>query len=110
MVLAMEPIADNRRHGRHRVAYKVIFSSDGRQIEDGLVVDVSHAGCRISSARPLPLGTSFELQIRPEKHAFVYVPSAVVRWVQATTFGVEFIALPEIEAATLTRLICLLPN
>jgi hypothetical protein len=101
----MQPFEEHRQHPRHRVAYQCIFSADGIHITDGLVEDLSLGGCRIKGAQPLRPGTSMELQIRPEHHAPVYVPYATIRWIEATTFGVEFTSLPDLESSTLTRLL-----
>jgi hypothetical protein len=101
----MEPLVEHRQHPRHHVAYLCIFSPDGTHITDGFVEDLSLGGCRIKSPHPFRPGTSMELQIRPEHHAPVYVPYATVRWTEATTFGVEFTSLPDLEASTLTRLL-----
>lgn len=101
----MEAFVEHRQHPRHHVTYACIFSPDGTHITEGLVEDLSLGGCRIKGAQPTRPGISMELQIRPENHTPVYVPYATVRWINATTFGVEFISLPEIEASTLTRLL-----
>jgi hypothetical protein len=39
----------------------------------------------------------------------VYVPRAVVKWINKAVFGVEFVELSEPDALTLKRLLCLLP-
>ncbi|MBI3355369.1 MAG: PilZ domain-containing protein [Nitrospirae bacterium] len=106
----MEHQLEHRRHPRYPVRYKSIFSSDGTQIEDGFVLDLALGGCRITSERLPPPGTRLELHIRPDHHAPVYVPWAVVKWTENVTFGVDFGELPELDASTLKRLLCLLPT
>ena len=101
---------ERRRHRRYPVHFKSIFSTDGVRIEDGVVLDLSLGGCRMTSATPVPLDTPMELHIRPDQHAPVYVRGAVVRWVGDSVFGVEFNELPELESATLTRLLWSLPS
>jgi hypothetical protein len=106
----METLVEQRRYQRHPVHFKSIFSTDGMRIEDGWVLDICLGGCRMLSGTQVPPGTVLELHIRPEQHAPVYIPGAVVRWAGDSTFGVEFNELPELESATLTRLLCLLPS
>ena len=105
----MNTLVEQRKCQRHPVKFKTIFSADGLRIEDGCVMDLCLDGCRISSATQIPSGTVLELHIRPEQHAPVYIPGAVVRWVGESQFGVQFNELPEIESATLNRLLFLLP-
>ena len=106
----MEPSVEHRKDRRYPVRFKSIFSTDGLRIEDGVVLDLSLGGCRMTSACHVPSDTPIEIHIRPDEHSPVYVPSAVVRWVGDATFGVEFKVLSELESATLTRLLCLLPR
>jgi len=106
----MVTLVEQRRYQRHPVHFKSIFSVDGMRIEDGCVLDLCLGGCRIASEAQVPPGTVLELHIRPEQHAPVYIPGAVVRWAGDSAFGVQFNALPEIESATLTRLLYLLPS
>ena len=106
----MEFRVEKRKHRRHPVRFNSIFSTGGVWINDGVVIDLSLGGCRMISALHIPIDTPIELHIRPDQHSPVYVPSAVVRWVGELSFGVEFNKLPELESATLTRLLCLLPS
>jgi hypothetical protein len=106
----MDTLVEQRKYERHPVHFKSIFSTDGMRIEDGYVLDLGLGGCRIMSGTQVPPGTVLELHIRPDQHAPVYIPGAVVRWAGDSAFGVQFKDLPEIESATLTRLLCLLPS
>ena len=106
----MESRVEHRKHPRHPVRFKSIFSTDGVRIEDGVVLDLSLGGCRMTSEVDVPSDTPIELHIRPDQHAPVYVPGAVVRWARDSAFGVEFSLLPELESATLTRLLWSLPS
>jgi hypothetical protein len=105
----MKPQIEHRICHRHPVRYKSLFSSNGTHIEDGFVLDISLRGCRIMSEQSPPQGTCLELHIRPDHHAAVYVPWAVVKWTEKAVFGVEFGELSEADASTLKRLLCLLP-
>jgi hypothetical protein len=97
--------SEHRKHHRYSVRFKSIFSIDGVHIEDGVVLDLSFEGCRLMSASHIPYGISIELHIRPDQHAPVYISRAVVCWEMDSVFGLAFKELPELEAATLTRLL-----
>ena len=101
MVVTLE----HRKHHRYPVRFNSIFSIDGVHIEDGLVLDLSFEGCRLMSVIQIPPGIPIELHIRPDQHAPVYISRAVVCWEGNSVFGLAFKELPELEAATLTRLL-----
>jgi hypothetical protein len=101
----MEPKLEHRKHQRYPVRFKSIFSTDGVHIEDGLVLDLSFGGCRLTSAIHVPSGIPIELNIRPDQHTPINVSSAVVCWEGVSVYGLAFNDLPELEAATLTRLL-----
>lgn len=103
-------IMELRKSQRYPVRFKSIFSIDGKHIEDGVVTDLSLEGCRLASAIPIPPNIPIEIHIRPDQHAPVYVSSAVVCWEKDSVFGLAFKELPELESATLTRLLWLLPS
>ncbi|MGH7148433.1 MAG: PilZ domain-containing protein [Nitrospiraceae bacterium] len=105
----MEPTVEQRKHRRHSVNFQGIFSSDTVQGEEGVVQDLSLGGCRVGSPILMPADTSIQLQIRPRQAAPIYVPSAIVRWVRGSTFGVQFQVLAEHESKALTRLLWSLP-
>jgi diguanylate cyclase (GGDEF)-like protein len=96
---------EHRMHQRYPVRFKSIFSMDGVHIVDGVVTDLSFKGCRLKSPIQIPFNITIELHIRPDQHAPVYISRAVVRWEVDTVFGLEFKELPELESATLTRLL-----
>ena len=106
----MEPTVEHRKHPRYPVRFKSIFSTDGVHIEDGLVLDLSLEGCRLTSTIHVPSGIPIELHIRPDQHSPVYISRAVVCWERESVFGLEFKELPELEEATLTRLLLLLSS
>jgi hypothetical protein len=80
-----------------------MFSPDGTQIEDGLVLDLCQGGCRIVSTWQPSAGSFLQLQLRPHNHTFIFIPQATVQWVKAGMFGVAFTQVPDLEASTLTR-------
>jgi hypothetical protein len=74
------------------------------------VLDLSLGGCRLTSTSHVPSDIPIEIHIRPDQHSPVYIPRAVVRWAGDSVFGLEFKELPELESATLTRLLWSLPS
>lgn len=94
---------EQRRHPRQPVRVETMFSPDGTQIEDGLVLDLSQRGCRIVSAWQPSAGSFLQLQLRPQNHTFILIPQATVQWVKDGVFGVAFTQVPDLEAGTLTR-------
>jgi hypothetical protein len=89
----MEPTVEQRKHPRHSVNFQGVFSSDTVKVEEGIVQDLSLGGCRVGSTTPAP----------------IYVPTAIVRWVRGSAFGVQFQDLAEQESLALTRLLWSLP-
>ena len=106
----MDPTVQHRKHQRYPVRFKSLFSTDGVHIEDGLVLDLSLEGCRLTSTSHVSSGIPIEIHIRPDQYSPVYIPRAVVCWAGDSVFGLEFKEVPELESATLTRLLCLLPS
>ena len=45
----MESTMEHRKYQRYPVQFKSIYSTDGVHIEDGLVLDISLGGCRLTS-------------------------------------------------------------
>lgn len=105
----MEPTVEQRKHPRHSVNFQGMFSSAAIQIEEGLVLDLSLGGCRVTSQVHLPPNTAIRLQIRPAKAAPIYVPGAIVRWAGDSAFGVQFQEITERESKALTSLLGSLP-
>lgn len=101
----MESTVEQRKYRRHSVNFQGMFSSAAIQIEEGVVLDLSLGGCRVSSPIHLPPSTAIRLQIRPAKAAPIYVPGAIVRWAGDSAFGVQFQDITEQESRALTSLL-----
>ena len=101
----MDTTVEHRKYPRYLVRFKSIYSTDGLHLEDGVVVDLSLGGCRLMSMHHVPSGHPIEINIRPDHHAQIYIPSAVVCWESNSFYGLQFKELPELELATLTRLL-----
>jgi hypothetical protein len=84
----MEATVEHRKHQRFLVRFNSYVSTDDVRIEPGLVLDLSLAGCRLMSATHVPAGIPIAIHIRPDEHSPIDVPSAVVRWIGASAFGV----------------------
>ena len=106
----MDPTADQRKHRRYSVNFQGVFSFDTAPFEEGVVLDLSLGGCRVGSLILMPTDTALHLQIRPRQAPPIYVPCAIVRWVTASAFGVQFQELAEHESRALTRLLQSLPS
>jgi hypothetical protein len=106
----MEPTVEQRNHRRYSVNFQGVFSSDTVQGEEGLVLDLSLGGCRVGSPISMPIDTAIHLQIRPRQAAPIYIPSAIVRWVKDSAFGVQFQELARHESRALTHLLWSLPS
>ena len=105
----MEPTVEQRKHRRHSVNFQGVFSSDTVQGEEAVVLDLSQGGCRVGSPIPMPIDTAIHLQIRPRQAPPIYIPSANVRWVRGSAFGVQFQELAKHESKALTHLLWSLP-
>lgn len=105
----MEPVIEQRNHRRYPVNFQGVFSSETVQGEEGVVLDLSLGGCRVGSQIPMPIDAAIHLQIRPRQAAPIYIPSAIVRWVRGSTFGVQFQELAKHESRALTHLLWSLP-
>lgn len=101
----MEAPVEQRKHPRYRVYFKSVFSTDGVRLKDEFVLDLSRGGYRLKSPIHVLPDSIMQMHIRPGQDSAIYVPSAVVRWVGASAFGVQFNELPERESATLTHLL-----
>ena len=92
-----------RRYGeRVTVNCRSIFTM-GSMVGEGEVLDLSNPGCLIESTALVNKGASVHLKIflRGPKLPLT-IDLAVVRWVNGSRFGVEFIKMSEVDRARLT--------
>ncbi len=83
---------------RYRVRFHSSFSSAEIVAGEGVGLDLSVRGCRISSPTQVTRGTELQLHlILPENDHYspVDIERAVVRWTEGNEFGVEFLQLAE---------------
>jgi hypothetical protein len=88
----MQPI-NKRKHVRVRVQFRSHFSIKGKKIQgDGELLDLSPNGCRIKSPVTVQPGLELELCIFTGNESNpITVDGAIVRWAQASEFGVSFV-------------------
>ena len=98
----MEPTVEHRKHQRYLVRFNSIFSTDGVHIKEGLVLDLSLGGCRLTSAIHVPAGIPIEMHIAITNP---FMSPSRCTWEGNSVFGLEFKEVPELESATLTRLL-----
>ena len=101
---------EGRKHTRFAVQLPVSFSGD--QISDGgTILNVSAEGCAITSDTVAGVAVYLQMtmQLR-EREEPVQVDLAVVRWVAATRFGVEFIKIRPEERERLRKFVKMLES
>ncbi len=97
---------DLRRDPRHRVRFASSFSVARVAEADGVAVDLSLRGCRISSKTPVTPWTTLELHISlPGQRWPLKISQVGVRWAEAGEFGVEFVVMPDEAQQRLRQLI-----
>jgi hypothetical protein len=101
----MNPAIEKRKHPRHPVTIRRVFSSDVIRGEEGTVFDLSFEGCLIFSSAVPPPESTIELQLRPHHGLSVFIPDAVVRWAGESAFGVQFKAVPGRESNRMAQLL-----
>jgi hypothetical protein len=85
-----------------------IIVSNGVQTGEGQVLNLSKHGCLVES--PLQINAGDHLQLRlflPDSDQSVCASLVVVRWVQATLFGVEFLTIEKKYHSRLNQLIAM---
>jgi hypothetical protein len=98
---------EQRQQSRIPVDMQVIFAPLGAAgLKGGTLFDISAGGCAVATTAPIPAGVPISLLIEGRDLGIpIRVPSAAVRWSALGEFGVEFLALPELERRRLHRLI-----
>jgi hypothetical protein len=101
----MNPNVEKRKHTRRPVTIQGIFSSGIIRGEEGMVLDISQEGCRISSSSAPVAQSAIELQIRPRRGPTIFIHDGVVRWIGESVFGVQFKRVAGRESSGLDRLL-----
>jgi hypothetical protein len=92
------------------VRYPASIQSD-TEIGEGVLFDLSPAGCRMRSDIALNAGTYLALRIAVEQEPTpVAVEVSVVRWCKDGHFGVEFLRYRQGDRERVTNLVQALPS
>ena len=84
-----------RKVRRFDVQFVGTFAGD-HLAGQGTITTLSAGGCSIESAITLPVQSVVTLHIAfPPNAPPIHVEQAIVRWSRGTSFGLEFIAVPE---------------
>ncbi len=95
-----------RQFPRYRVEYRSSFSSRGLVEGEGVLVDLSARGCRISTETSVAMGTDLVLRVHlPDREWPAEVAVAKVHWAAETEFGVEFLQMSGDAAERVHRIV-----
>ncbi len=85
-----------------------IIVATGVQTGEGRVLNLSKHGCLVESQLHIKAGDHLQLRLfLPESDKSVCASLAVVRWVQATVFGVEFLTIDEKYRSRLNQFVAM---
>lgn len=85
-----------------------IVLASGIQVGEGRVLDLSWRGCLMETFVPIKVGDTLQLRLSlPKPEPSMLVPQTVVRWVQGSRFGVEFMGMEEKDRVRLNRFVTL---
>ena len=102
---------EGRQTPRYRLRLDSWVSIDSGHQYGGVVMDVSHRGCRLHSFMPVRDGMACQLQLRlPGNVAPLLISGATVRWIHQALCGIEFLLLDPLEAERLDQMMMTLPS
>jgi hypothetical protein len=85
-----------------------IIVANGVQTGEGRVLNLSKHGCLVESPLHIKVGDHLQLRLfLPESDQSVCASLAIVRWTQATLFGVEFLTIDEKYRSGLNQFIAM---
>ncbi len=97
---------ERRQTPRVKVQFRSSFSAQKAVEGDGMVVDMSQAGCRIATLVQVPSGTNLEVHLMlPDDLPPMTIKSCIVRWSRDHEFGVQFLETREEDRARLARFV-----
>ena len=107
MALRTRNPKDRRKAPRYRVQFRSSIVTAQQKVKgEGLVGNLSIAGCKIESHIPVSVGIYLELQISvPGLDHPITIEAASVRWVRKREFGVEFSHVSPSERARLRQVV-----
>ena len=90
------PVVQESRSSARLALQCSIVVANGVQVGEGHVLNLSKNGCLVESSLRIKVGDCLQLRLfLPDSGQSVCVPLAVVRWIQAGRFGVEFMEMNE---------------
>ena len=96
---------EKRQQPRFTSQFRSTFSG-GQREGQGRTLDLSAGGCKIETDFPVIVGASFECRIYvPGLDWPLRIDVAIVRWVNANTFGIQFTKIQPDEEVKLKRTI-----
>ena len=102
------PNKKSARFGERLPIQCSLVIANGVQVGEGWVIDLSMRGCLVEGSVRVKAGDRLQLRLcLPGSHPSICVSVAVVRWVQARRFGVEFTRVDDEYRAHLNRFITL---
>lgn len=82
-----------RKTPRFRTQVRIFFTAGDLEGE-GVILDLSKGGCRVQCETTVAVGTEIEAHVYfPDYEWPLKIQRAVVHWVDAEMFGVEFLDL-----------------
>ena len=100
-------VKENRSSTRLALQCSIIVAN-GVETGEGQVLNLSKHGCLVESPLHIKAGDHIQLRLfLPESDQSVCASLAVVRWVQATLFGVEFLMIDEKHRSRLNQFIAM---
>ena len=95
-----------RQFSRYRVEYRSSFSSRELVEGEGVLVDLSARGCRISTETSVAMGTVLVLRVHlADREWPAEIAVAQVHWAAETEFGVEFLHMSGEAAERVHRVV-----
>jgi len=98
---------DERRTSRRiPVTFRASFSPVTVGTGEGTIVNLAPGGCRVETARFVPITTYLELRLEVSlREPPIVVDLAAVRWTLGNHMGIEFLSLETQHQARLQRII-----
>jgi hypothetical protein len=100
----LRQVIDQRQYMRMATSFPATFTSGGRHGE-GVVVDIALGGCGLRTTASIAEGALLQVQLQPVEHApGIPVEAAVVRTVEGSFVGLEFVRLESDAHVRLSQL------
>lgn len=98
-------MTDQRKHRRFPAQFRSSFSSVNTVEGEGVVLDLSIRGCKVSSETVVSPGTNLVLYLHASDPTPIRIAVTSVRWVRGREFGLEFVDMEDGEWKRLCQVI-----